>query len=76
MTVLSEQIVADEGAQLDFSKDMSYGDYVYLDEILNAQHPLSPSHDQMLFIVQHQTGELWMKLLLHDLTCHDEMRRG
>ena len=63
-----EKIVADEGAQLDFSKDMTYGDYLRLDEILNAQHPLSPSHDEMLFIVQHQTSELWMKLLLHELT--------
>ena len=63
-----ETIVADEGAQLDFSKDMTYGDYLHLDEILNAQHLLSPSHDEMLFIVQHQTSELWMKLLLHELT--------
>ena len=54
-------------AQLDFSADMSYGDYLHLDEVLNAQHPLSPAHDEMLFIVQHQTSELWMKLLLHEL---------
>jgi tryptophan 2,3-dioxygenase len=46
---------------------MSYGDYLHLDEILNAQHPLSPAHDEMLFIVQHQTSELWMKLMLHEL---------
>ena len=63
----TEKIVADEGAQLDFSKDMSYGDYLHLDQVLNAQHPLSPAHDEMLFIVQHQTSELWMKLLLHEL---------
>ena len=62
-----EQIVRDEGPQLDFSKDMSYGDYLHLDKILNAQHPLSPEHNEMLFIVQHQTSELWMKLLLHEL---------
>ena len=62
-----ESIVHDERAQLDFSKDMSYGDYLHLDEILNAQHPLSPAHDEMLFIVQHQTSELWMKLMLHEL---------
>lgn len=68
MTDPTEKIVADEGAQLDFSKDMSYSDYLHLDEILNAQHPLSPSHNEMLFIVQHQTTELWMKLLLHELT--------
>ncbi|RVT49969.1 tryptophan 2,3-dioxygenase [Rubrivivax albus] len=54
-------------AQLDFSADMSYGDYLHLDEVLGAQHPLSPGHDEMLFIVQHQTSELWMKLMLHEL---------
>ena len=63
----TEKIVADEGAQLDFSNDMSYGDYLHLDAVLNAQHPLSPAHDEMLFIVQHQTSELWMKLMLHEL---------
>ncbi|NVM88401.1 tryptophan 2,3-dioxygenase [Variovorax sp. SG517] len=63
----TENIVHEEKAQLDFSKSMSYGDYLHLDEILNAQHPLSPAHDEMLFIVQHQTSELWMKLMLHEL---------
>ncbi|WP_428506843.1 tryptophan 2,3-dioxygenase [Roseateles sp.] len=63
----TEQIVRDEGAQLDFSKDMSYGDYLKLDQILSAQHPLSPEHNEMLFIVQHQTSELWMKLMLHEM---------
>ena len=62
-----EHIVRDEGAQLDFSGDMSYGDYLQLDRILNAQKPLSPDHNEMLFIVQHQTSELWMKLMLHEL---------
>jgi tryptophan 2,3-dioxygenase len=55
------------GAQMDFSNKMSYGDYLGLDQILNAQHPLSPNHNEMLFIVQHQTSELWMKLMLHEL---------
>src|SRR5580765_7865599 len=63
----TEKIVADEGAQFDFSKDMSYADYLHLDAVLNAQHPLSPDHNEMLFIVQHQTSELWMKLMLHEL---------
>ena len=63
----TEKIVKEEGAQLDFSKDMSYGDYLHLDAILSAQHPLSPEHNEMLFIVQHQTSELWMKLMLHEL---------
>jgi tryptophan 2,3-dioxygenase len=62
-----ERIVAQEGARLDFSREMSYGDYLRLDEVLNAQHPLSPDHNEMLFIVQHQTSELWMKLMLHEL---------
>ena len=64
----TEKTVHDEGAQLDFSSSMSYGDYLHLDEVLNAQHPLSPAHDEMLFIVQHQTSELWMKLMLHELS--------
>jgi tryptophan 2,3-dioxygenase len=63
----TEKIVHEEKAQLDFSASMSYGDYLHLDQILNAQHPLSPAHDEMLFIVQHQTSELWMKLMLHEL---------
>jgi len=67
MTTPTERIVAEEGAQLDFSKDMSYADYLHLDAVLGAQHPLSPAHDEMLFIVQHQASELWMKLLLHEL---------
>src|SRR5688572_10189806 len=63
-----EDIVHAEKAQLDFSRDMSYGDYLQLDAILTAQHPLSPDHNEMLFIVQHQTSELWMKLMLHELS--------
>jgi len=64
------------GAQMDFSKSMSYGDYLGLEKILNAQHPLSPNHNEMLFIVQHQTSELWMKLMLHELhAVVDHIRR-
>jgi len=63
----TEKIVHDEKAQLDFSASMSYSDYLSLDQILNAQHPRSPAHDELLFIVQHQTSELWMKLMLHEL---------
>jgi len=62
-----EAIVVEEKAQLDFSQSMSYGDYLQLDAILGAQQPRSPAHDEMLFIVQHQTSELWMKLMLHEL---------
>ncbi len=55
------------GAKMDFSDDMSYGDYLGLNQILSAQHPLSPNHNEMLFIIQHQTSELWIKLMLHEL---------
>ena len=64
----AEHIVAQEKVQLDFSRDMSYGDYLQIDTILSAQKPLSPAHDEMLFIVQHQTSELWMKLMLHEVS--------
>ena len=66
-TAASESVVYEEHAQLDFDGRMSYGDYLQLDAILNAQQPLSPDHNEMLFIVQHQTSELWMKLMLHEL---------
>ncbi|WP_299283236.1 tryptophan 2,3-dioxygenase family protein [uncultured Tateyamaria sp.] len=55
------------GAKLDFAKDMSYGDYLGLDALLDAQHPRSDAHDEMLFIIQHQTSELWMRLAIHEL---------
>jgi tryptophan 2,3-dioxygenase len=62
-----ENIVTEEKAKLDFSASMSYGDYLCLDQVLQAQKPLSPDHNEMLFIIQHQTSELWMKLMLHEL---------
>ncbi|MEO6361764.1 MAG: tryptophan 2,3-dioxygenase [Caldimonas sp.] len=54
-------------AKLDFSRDMSYGDYLHLDQVLGAQQPRSQAHDEMLFIIQHQVSELWMKLVVHEL---------
>lgn len=64
------------GAKLDFSKAMSYGDYLHLDEILSAQHPLSPDHNEMLFIIIHHASELWMKLALHELlAAREHVRR-
>ncbi|MCP8940027.1 tryptophan 2,3-dioxygenase [Alsobacter sp. SYSU M60028] len=63
-------------AKLDFSRDMSYADYLALDDILHAQHPLSPDRNEMLFIIQHQTSELWMKLMLHELNGAIESVRG
>lgn len=46
---------------------MSYADYLQFDRILDAQRPISSAHDEMLFIIQHQTSELWMKLIIHEL---------
>lgn len=59
----------EEGIQRDFSASMSYGSYLDLDRLLSAQHPRSvpPQHDELLFIVQHQVAELWLKLMLHEL---------
>lgn len=57
------------GIQRDFTRDMSYGDYLHLDTLLAAQVPQSdpPQHDELLFIIQHQTSELWLKLMVHEL---------
>lgn len=59
----------DEGVVTDFQDRMTYGGYLQLDKLLSAQVPLSqpPHHDEMLFIIQHQTSELWFKLILHEL---------
>ena len=59
----------EEGISTDFSKAMSYGAYLDLDTLLSAQHPRSEpqQHDELLFIIQHQVAELWMKLLLHEM---------
>ncbi len=63
-----EEIVREENAKLAWTaQEMNYGDYLQLDTILQAQQPRSPDHNEMLFIVQHQTSELWMKLMLHEL---------
>lgn len=58
---------ATEGAQMEFRGRMSYGDYLHLEKILHAQSPLSGAHDELLFIIQHQTSELWMKLAIHEI---------
>src|ERR1700704_5919911 len=55
---------------------MSYGDYLALDQLLAAQHPRSGNHNEMLFIIQHQTTELWMKLMLHELRAARDRVRG
>ena len=58
---------AKDGAEMAFDGRMSYGDYLSLDSLISAQKPLSEAHDEMLFIIQHQTSELWMRLVLHEL---------
>jgi len=57
------------GIHVDLTREKSYGDYLCLDQLLSAQKPRSEHghHDEMLFIIQHQTSELWMKLMLHEL---------
>jgi tryptophan 2,3-dioxygenase len=52
----------------ELAADTSYGGYLGLDQLLAAQRPRSSHHDEMLFIIQHQTSELWMKLLIHELS--------
>ncbi|WP_439565966.1 tryptophan 2,3-dioxygenase [Microcella sp.] len=74
----------EEGVVRDFSDRMSYGGYLDLEQLLSAQRPVSNPvhHDEMLFIIQHQTTELWLKLLLHEfasaraLLRQDELREA
>jgi len=63
---------AGEGAQMSFDGRMSYGDYLSLDLILNAQRTWTDTHDEMLFIIQHQTSELWMRLAIHEISAARE----
>jgi tryptophan 2,3-dioxygenase len=66
-----------DGARLDFSDAMSYGDYLRLDALLGAQQPLSADPNEMLFIVQHQATELWLKLVVQELKgARDHIRAG
>jgi tryptophan 2,3-dioxygenase len=58
----------EKGLHTNFEKEMSYGDYLQLDRILNSQDLLSDHHDEMMFIIIHQSSELWMKLILHEMT--------
>ena len=69
MAVEKNERPLEVGIHTDLSGRMSYGGYLQLDRLLSAQHPVSdpPHHDEMLFIVQHQVSELWMKLMLHEL---------
>ncbi|UHQ20127.1 tryptophan 2,3-dioxygenase family protein [Lysobacter sp. KIS68-7] len=66
------------GIHTDLEGRMTYGGYLQLGRLLDAQKPLSspPHHDEMLFIVQHQVSELWMKLLIHELSAALEHLRA
>jgi tryptophan 2,3-dioxygenase len=68
----------DDGLVTDFSETMSYGAYLRLDTLLSAQAPLSEPehHDELLFIIQHQTTELWLKLVLHELRSARDLLRA
>ena len=66
MSELSEPTGA-AGAHLDLRHHLSYAEYLGLDDVLGAQHPRTDAHDEMLFIIQHQATELWIKLVLHEL---------
>ena len=59
---------AAKGAHLAMAQDMTYGDFLQLDKLLDAQMTISGHHDELLFIIQHQTTELWLKLAIHELT--------
>ena len=58
---------ATDGAHIAFDGRMSYADYLQLERVLGAQAPLSDAHDELLFIIQHQASELWMKLAIHEI---------
>jgi tryptophan 2,3-dioxygenase len=60
--------LADEAVHWDLGSSLSYGEYLHLDKLLAAQQPLSREHNEMLFIIVHQVSELWMRLMLHELT--------
>jgi tryptophan 2,3-dioxygenase len=57
----------EEGVTTDLTDRLTYAEYLGLDQLFSAQRPLSDHHDEMLFIVQHQVTELWLKLLVHEL---------
>jgi len=73
------QRALESGIELDLRDRLTYGGYLQLDQLLSAQKPLSvpQHHDEMLFIIQHQTSELWMKLVVHELRAAiAHLRRG
>ena len=78
MTIDRNERPLEESIHTDLEGRLTYGGYLRLDQLLSAQQPLSqpPHHDEMLFIVQHQTSELWLKLLIHELTAATDHLRN
>ncbi len=64
---MTEPRELEKGIHVDLSRQETYAGYLHLERLLDAQSPRSGQHDEMLFIIQHQTSELWMKLMLHEL---------
>lgn len=64
---MHDEGIVESSIHTDFQDDMTYGDYLMLDQLLSSQRTLSGHHDEMLFIIIHQASELWMKLILHEL---------
>lgn len=65
---LYDSLKKETGIHTDFKDDMTYTDYLHLNTVLSSQHRLSDHHDEMLFIIIHHVSELWMKLIIHELT--------
>lgn len=65
--------ISNEQIHEDFSRDTNYGGYLCLDQILNAQKPVTGEHDEVMFILVHQVSELWMKLVLHEVSAAREL---
>jgi len=64
----SERVdLSDEAVHWELGSSLSYGEYLQLDKVLDAQKPLTSEHDEMMFIIVHQSSELWMRLMLHEL---------
>lgn len=72
---MSSERDLDQHAIVDLQGKLDYSDYLHIDELVGCQHPLSDEHDEMLFIVQHQVSELWMKLVIHELRAAMEFVR-
>src|SRR5262249_13182951 len=78
MTSSDNRRAIEQGIEVDLHDRLTYGGYLKLEQLLSAQQPLSqpPHHDEMLFIIQHQVSELWMKLIVHELRAAiDDLRR-